>query len=114
MRVLTLCVMSVQMSAGKALLLPPSSLSELDSTREEYSGKMEQLQKLIVQVNTSLFSMRDSIGGQQLSAQRKLDTVEASVNTLQNRVSDFESHPPTIGEVRGIPVLWLHCYLLVS
>ena len=38
-------------------------------------------------------------GQQLLPIQGKLDAVELSVSTLQSRVSDFESHPPTIGEV---------------
>lgn len=36
---------------------------------------------------------------EQLPIQGRLDAVELSVSTLQSRVSDFESHPPTIGEV---------------
>ena len=38
-------------------------------------------------------------GQQLLPIQGRLDAVELSVSTLQSRVSDFESHPPTIGEV---------------
>ena len=55
---------------------------------------------MVAQVNHSLLSGQQSADKQHHDTQQRLTTAEKNLEQVQGKMANFESHPPTIGEVR--------------
>ena len=89
------------MNGPKKYLLHYSSISlELSSSNEDYTAKMKEMKQMVAQVNHSLLSGQQSADKQHHDTQQRLTTAEKNLEQVQGKMANFESHPPTIGEVR--------------
>ena len=55
----------------------------------------------ITNVNKSLVNLNGDLHTHSDTVDDQLKTVEGNVKDLHEKLNAFESHPPTIGEVRG-------------
>ena len=62
---------------------------------------MSQMTQRITNVNNSLVGLTGALHTHSGTVRDQLKTVEGNVEDLQEKMNAFESHPPTIGEVRG-------------
>ena len=80
--------------------LPPSPLlTGLATAGDTSDSLMSKMTERVSGVNSSLLSLTVKLDSHSHDVERQLKTVEGNVGDLQERMTAFESHPPTIGEV---------------
>lgn len=90
------------------LFLPPSLpsslrlLTGLATAGDASDSLMSKMTERVSGVNSSLLSLTLKLDSHSHDVKQQLKTVEGSVGDLQERMTAFESHPPTIGEVRCV------------
>ena len=81
--------------------LPPSLplLTGLATAGDTSDSLMSKMTERVSGVNSSLLSLTVKLDSHSHDVERQLKRVEGNVGDLQERMTAFESHPPTIGEV---------------
>ena len=80
----------------------------LQSEETKSTDGMEKLSSQMSRVNGSVTHLDGRVRDHSATMQGNLEEVKGDVSTLKIKVTAFESHPPTIGEVQCKCTCYIH------